>query len=208
MTLLLLSISMGYVLGSIPSAVWLGRAFYGIDVREHGSGNPGATNTFRVLGKGPGVVVLLLDVLKGTLAALVPTFLSLETQVEISHSGLVVMHGLAAVVGHLFPVFLWFKGGKGVATLLGMVLVLHPEAAGCCVLLFVFLLLLTHYVSLSAMVSTLAFALLATWVPYFLRPDPWIISFAWAVFILLLFTHRKNIVNLLKGRENKIYLWK
>ncbi|HEX2616761.1 MAG TPA: glycerol-3-phosphate acyltransferase, partial [Flavobacteriales bacterium] len=137
-----------YLCGSIPTSVWWGRGFFGVDVREHGSHNAGATNTFRVLGPKAGVPVLLIDVLKGFLPVRVlPNFSGLEADTDAwmwLRVGLV----LAAVIGHLYPVFAGFKGGKGVATSLGGVLAVHPGAAGICVAVFAVVFAWRNYVSL------------------------------------------------------------
>ena len=139
-------ILIAYVLGSVPTAIWVGKSFYGIDVREYGSGNSGATNVFRVLGKVPGSIVLVLDILKGYLAvrlADVVDFLSRDgfSDLALSHTDigglsvgdhklLMVLFGTMSVIGHLIPVFAKFKGGKGVATLFGLLIALNPAVAG------------------------------------------------------------------------------
>ena len=118
-----------YLLGSIPTAIWVGKRFYGLDVREHGSKNAGATNTFRVLGKKPGILVLIVDVLKGLAAVLLPQLL-LDSSLE--HNDLVnikIVSAITVILGHVFPLFAGFKGGKGVATSLGVIFALHPPAA-------------------------------------------------------------------------------
>src|ERR1035437_6996229 len=114
-----------YLFGSIPTAVWIGQAFYGIDVREYGSGNAGATNTFRVLGKKAGIMVMLIDIVKGWTATNLAALIGLS--VTGPHTSIIFVNyqlalGIAAVAGHLFPVFAGFRGGKGIATLFGMVL--------------------------------------------------------------------------------------
>src|SRR5579863_9010419 len=145
-----------YLFGSIPTAVWIGRAFYGIDVREYGSGNAGATNTFRVLGKKAGIPVMLIDILKGYTAT---HFLSKIIGVSITgghHAHLInyqLALGIAAVMGHLFPVFAGFRGGKGIATLFGMVLAVNLPAGLLCVIMFIIVLLITRYVSLSSIMG-------------------------------------------------------
>ena len=114
---ILLFTLLSYVLGSMPNAVWIGKVFYNLDVREHGSGNAGATNTFRVLGKKPGVLVLFLDVLKGFTSANLVYFINSVDVGSTQFVNLQLLFGLTAVVGHLFPIFANFKGGKGVAVL-------------------------------------------------------------------------------------------
>lgn len=195
-----------YFLGSIPTAVWIGKARYGIDVREHGSKNAGATNTFRVLGKKAGKVVLSIDVLKGILAVLIPYFVlpySFDAP-ELTHVQLLA--SFLAVFGHVFPVFAGFKGGKGVATSLGVIVGLQPIAAGICLLIFLLVFILSNYVSLGSIVSAVVFAALL----WFAFP---IHTYALPVFgsvlaAVVIFAHRKNIQRLLHGNENKMNLFK
>lgn len=192
---------LGYLLGSIPTAVWIGRRFHGVDVREHGSHNAGATNTIRVLGLPTGLAVFVLDVLKGFAAvklALLATWLP--------HGGdsfilLSIALGVMAFLGHLFPVFAGFRGGKGVATLCGVVLALHVWPALCALGVFSFVLLITRYVSLGSMLAGLSYPL---WL-YFVfgeRRLPMLI-FGVSAALLLLFTHRSNIKRLVRGEESK-----
>ncbi len=197
-------IILAYLLGSLPSSVWIGKAFYGVDVRAQGSKNPGATNTFRVLGKTAGSIVLTLDIAKGYLGASIPSILIYSRNLPPDHaSEWSILFGLVAVLGHLFPVFLGFKGGKGVATLLGMVLALHPLAALVSIGVFVFTLFLSRYVSLSSMVASLTFPVLQLLVPALKPPSDMYIYFGGAVFVLVVVTHHENIKRLLNGQENK-----
>src|SRR4051812_41398356 len=151
---------LAYLLGSIPTAVWIGRAFYNIDVREYGSGNAGATNTFRVLGKKAGIPVMLLDILKGWTATNLAYFIGFSTTGainSIAYTNYALALGVAAVMGHLFPIFAGFRGGKGVATLFGMILAIHFHAALLCVVVFVVVLLITKYVSLSSIAAAFTY---------------------------------------------------
>ena len=137
-----------YILGSIPSAVWIGKKYYGVDVREQGSKNAGATNTFRVLGKKAGIIVLLMDVIKGVLAVSTPYFVNQFLNVNWTYEYLIhiqLIAALSAIIGHVFPLFANFKGGKGVATSLGVIVALHPPTALVCFILFfiVFLVLIS-----------------------------------------------------------------
>src|SRR5579862_5667195 len=130
---------LAYLCGSIPTAVWIGQAFYGVDVREYGSGNAGATNTFRVLGKRAGIPVMLIDILKGFTATYLAHFIGMSITGG-PHSNLInyeLALGIAAVMGHLFPVFAGFRGGKGIATLFGMILAVNLPAALLCVIVFI-----------------------------------------------------------------------
>src|SRR6201747_1520560 len=154
---------LAYLCGSIPTAVWIGLAFYGVDVREYGSGNAGATNTFRVLGKKAGIPVMLIDILKGFTA----TNLAFLIPIPGPHSNYISYQlalGIAAVMGHLFPVFAGFRGGKGIATLFGMVLAIHLQAALLCVIVFILVLLITRYVSLSSIVAGFSYTIGVTFV--------------------------------------------
>jgi len=200
---------LAYLFGSIPTAVWFGQAFYGVDVREYGSGNAGATNTFRVLGKKAGSVVMTIDILKGWTATNLPFLLDSSIVGDPRSPHFVNFQlalGVIAVLGHLFPVFAGFRGGKGVATLFGMVLAIHWPAALCCVSVFLLCLLITHYVSLSSISAGFTFPLSLALV--FKTPVPSIVLYAIAICTLILITHQKNIERLLKGHESKIYLFK
>lgn len=199
---------LAYLLGSIPSAVWVGQAFFGIDVRNYGSGNAGATNTFRVLGKKAGIGVLILDVLKGFTAALLVSYIP-EINPVINKTrfiNLQLLFGLTAVIGHLFPVFARFKGGKGIATLFGMLIALDWNSALVCVFIFLIILMLTHFVSLSSISAAIVFPVSIIWI--YKRHEPLFISFALCAALLVILTHRKNINRLLSGSESKTYLIK
>ena len=141
--LFVLALILSYLAGSIPSSVWAGRMFHGIDIREHGSGNAGATNTIRVLGWKTGVPVLVFDLAKGWLAASLPVFLSAAPPGSQQMTALQIACGLAAIIGHVFPVFAGFRGGKGVATTFGMLLALHPLLTLSCAGIFLVVLLIS-----------------------------------------------------------------
>jgi len=196
-----------YLLGSIPAAIWYGEAYFGIDVRKHGSGNAGATNTFRVLGKRAGTIVLLIDVLKGWTATMLANILFFLDAIESSQIlPFKLILGFIAVVGHLYPVFARFKGGKGVATSLGMILATDPQVASVCIAIFVLVLLASHYVSLSSIVAAFAFPMLLL-LGVFGKSSTVLIIFGFFLFVVVVITHKKNIVKLLNGKENRIYLW-
>src|SRR3954465_10732964 len=163
----ILVLILAYLCGSIPTAVWIGLAFYDIDVREYGSGNAGATNTFRVLGKKAGIPVMLLDILKGWTATNLAYFIGVSTtgpSNSIAYTNYALALGIAAVMGHLFPIFAGFRGGKGVATLFGMILAIHFHAALLCVIVFILVLLITRYVSLSSIVAGFTYLIGVTFV--------------------------------------------
>jgi glycerol-3-phosphate acyltransferase PlsY len=195
-----------YLIGSIPSSVWVGKAYFGIDVRDFGSGNAGATNTFRVLGNTTGTVVLFLDIVKGLTAASLIHYLPHVHHGTEQFINLQLLFGLLAVVGHIFPVYENFKGGKGIATLFGMLLGIHYVLALACVGLFIVVLFSTKYVSLSSILAAVAFPLLTIFV--FKRDEPLFIAFGIAAAVLVVLTHKKNITRLLNGEESKANLFK
>jgi len=201
---ILLFILFAYLLGSIPTAVWVGKSWYAIDVREHGSKNAGATNTFRVLGKKPGIIVLIIDIIKGAIASLLPFYFYTGTTDQVVN--LQIITSIVAVVGHVFPCFANFKGGKGVATSLGVIIGLHPAAAGICMAVFLLVFLTSHYVSLGAMIGAVTFPLSIVFV--FHTHSFWLIVFAHVLAILVILAHRKNIQRLLKGEESKMRVFK
>jgi glycerol-3-phosphate acyltransferase PlsY len=196
-----------YLLGSIPTALWVGRRFFGLDIREHGSGNAGATNTFRVLGKKPGSVVMAIDVFKGWAATMMATVML--NQGAIRPDQLLYFQlacGALAVLGHIYPVFAQFRGGKGVATVLGMMLAIAPATVGVCILVFLVMLLLFRYVSLASMSAGVAFALLQLLPPF--RPDNnLLLGFGFVLAVLLIYTHRANIGRLRAGTESRVPLF-
>lgn len=204
---LLGGVLLAYLFGSIPTAVWLGQAFYGVDVREYGSGNAGATNTFRVLGTKAGIAVMLIDILKGWTATNLAYFIGPSVTGPQSAAQFVNFQlalGVIAVIGHLFPVFAGFRGGKGVATLFGMILAVHFDAAMICVAVFVIVLLLTNYVSLSSISAGFAFPFSIVFL--FHTSFRSVLLYGICICVLVLVTHQKNIERLLKGKESKVYL--
>ena len=192
---------MAYLIGSFSSAVWIGRIFYHKDVREYGSHNAGTTNTIRVLGLRPGIVVLLIDAFKGWLAVSLD-FLFLRPSTEAYTVYFDVALALAAVLGHVFPIYTGFKGGKGVATLMGVVLALYPEALLSALLVFTLIFLATRYVSLASVTAAVLFPVLDIFV--FHQQDPVLQAFAVFIAVFIVITHRKNIGRLLHGRESKM----
>lgn len=191
-----------YLLGSMPFAVWVGQIFYGVDVREHGSGNAGATNTLRVLGKIPGFSVLFLDVLKGSVAVLLARF-SVYDPVSVQFVNLELVLGISALFGHIFPVYAGFRGGKGIATLLGVVIAINPLAAIYSCLVFVLVLFVTRYVSLSSMIASAAFPIYII----FVEKSQYLslITFSLFITVLVIITHQKNIERLIRREESKIF---
>ncbi len=202
----LLLIILAYCIGSIPTALIISRRFFGIDIRDYGSGNMGATNTFRVLGKKYGTMVMVMDILKGVCASGLYTFLTYYLHHEQERTNLMVALGLAAVIGHIFPVFANFKGGKGVATLFGMILAIQPIVAICCVGVFLMVLYLTRYVSLSSILAAVALPICVLWI-WNEKEDTYRV-FAIAVSALVLLTHQKNIGRILRGVESRVPILK
>ncbi len=202
----LLLIVLAYLIGSIPSSVWVGRYFFDIDIREYGSGNAGATNTFRVLGPKWGTIVMVADMVKGIiavkLALLLPEYFDHEMRLQTLQLGL----GLAAVVGHIFPIWADFRGGKGVATLFGIVLGISPLTALSCVGVFLLVLYLTRFVSLSSILASIAFPVFILVI--FNVENHVYRVFAIAVALMVLLTHQKNIGRIFKGVESKVPILK
>ncbi|MDX9812642.1 MAG: glycerol-3-phosphate 1-O-acyltransferase PlsY, partial [Bacteroidales bacterium] len=149
-----------YLLGSIPSAVWIGKSFHSTDVREHGSKNAGTANVIRVLGWKTGIPVLLIDVAKGWLAAKLPLFFGLADPGSAMLVNLQVLAGMVAIAGHIFPVFAGFRGGKGVATVFGVLLAVHFLVTLSCFGVFLTIFLSTGYISLGSMSAGVAFPVL------------------------------------------------
>lgn len=195
------------MIGSIPTAVWVSKRIYGLDIRDHGSGNAGATNTFRVLGKKAGIGVMIVDMLKG-FAAVYLSYLSTHSPGSEQMTNLQVGLGLCAVVGHIFPIWAGFRGGKGIATLFGMILAIHPIVAVSLVAVFLVMLFLTRYVSLSSMAASVAFPVLILFIFKDQAPEMSYKLFAIATACMVVLTHHKNISRLIAGNESKVKLSK
>lgn len=206
----IVALLIAYLLGSVASAVWIGQIFYGTDIREYGSGNAGATNAFRVLGKKAGSAVMFFDSLKGWLAVNTGWLFQL---IGISHYlpgsvqfiDLQLALGIAALLGHIFPVYVGFRGGKGIATLLGIILAVHPYAAIISLVVFILVLLTTRYVSLGSMLAALVFPVVIILI--YETTTPSLIIFSILIAILVLITHQKNIERLIRREETKANLF-
>ncbi|WP_173648153.1 glycerol-3-phosphate 1-O-acyltransferase PlsY [Ligilactobacillus sp. WC1T17] len=181
----------GYFLGSIPSGVWVGKLMYGKDVRNYGSGNMGTTNTFRVLGKKAGTIVLFMDMFKGSLTALLPMFFGMHVNA--------LLIGLSAIIGHVFPIFAGFKGGKAVATSVGVLLVYNPEFFAIAWVIFLITLFLSSMVSVSSMVG---FTLIT--VASLFYHDPILTVVALVLTIVVFIRHWGNIERIKNGTENLV----
>ncbi|MFN8241708.1 MAG: glycerol-3-phosphate 1-O-acyltransferase PlsY [Bacteroidales bacterium] len=199
--LIVAAIIAGYLLGSIPTAVWTGRIFHGIDIREHGSGNAGATNVIRVLGWKTGIPVLIIDVAKGWLAAFLPVLFQLAPSGSAALINIQIATGMAAIIGHVYPVFAGFRGGKGVGTTFGVLLALHLYLTLSCLGVFLSVLFISGYVSISSMSAGIVFPLLLFTV--FDTPSLVFKLFSIFIAIALVITHRANIRRLIKGEESK-----
>lgn len=202
----LLLILLAYIIGSIPTALIVSKRFFGIDIRDYGSGNMGATNTFRVLGSRYGTMVMAIDILKGLAAAGLFSFIPYYMNHELERTNFMIGLGLAAVAGHIFPIFAGFKGGKGVATLFGMILAVQPVIAISCTGVFLLVLYLTRYVSLSSILAAIALPVCVLWI--WNENEILYRIFALLVAVLVIFTHQKNIGRILRGVESRIPILK
>jgi len=214
---LLIIIVLSYLVGSIPTSVWVGKISKGIDIRDHGSGNAGATNTFRVLGWKAGLVVSLIDMFKGFTAAYWVSQLGYHVgDIPVVYGGwetdimLRIMAGLAAVLGHMYTIFAGFRGGKGVITAAGMLYALEPVSISISFALFFILTFTTRYVSLASILATTSYPLIILFMRYVLDipVDGSHIIFASVTALFILWRHRANMKRLLNGTENRISSFK
>ena len=192
-----------YLIGSLPFSILAGKLLKGIDIREYGSGNAGATNTFRVLGKKAGIPVLVLDILKGYAAVSLAFFCGYEPHTEM-YINFSLAYGIAAVLGHVFPIYVGFRGGKGVATLLGMMIAVFPFAALLSIGIFIITLFFSRYVSLSSILAGVFFPIGVYFLSKVLVPT--MVIFSIFVPILLIATHQRNIERIFRGEESKVKL--
>lgn len=193
-----IAIICAYLIGSIPSALWIGKLFYNTDIREHGSGNLGGTNTFRVLGKKAGFVVTLIDVLKGTLATLLVTFPIFD---DVTVPALVL--GAIAVVGHMFPIFAKFRGGKAVATSGGVLLGYAWPLFLCILAAFFISLKITKIVSLSSVIGALT-AFVYSLVVFIMKGDYLFFIMVTVLATFIVVRHRENFKRIKAGTEPKV----
>jgi|TARA_Y100000385_G_C12936151_1_gene568938 glycerol-3-phosphate acyltransferase PlsY len=198
-----LSVLLAYLIGSIPSAIWISKWFFGVDVRDYGSNNAGATNTFRVIGKFAGFSVLFLDILKGWISVKLLTLYIIQYIPESdAFINMQLVIGISAVLGHVFPIYEQFQGGKGVATLMGIILAINFSAAIGCVIIFLLIFIFTSYVSLGAMIAAFFFPVITIFI--IKAESPALIYFSIFIAILVITTHKKNILRLLEREENKM----
>lgn len=191
---MILEYALAYLIGSIPTAYWYAKTFHNLDIRQHGSGNVGATNSLRVLGKKAGIVVLLIDLLKG----LIPVILAQKLGLNDFQ---VLMVGVSAILGHIFSPFVGFSGGKGIATAFGVILAFSPIGALICLVSFLITFFISKYVSLGSILGAIAFSIYAV---FQFRDTPKVQILAVGISVLLIFTHRKNIQRLISRTESKI----
>jgi acyl phosphate:glycerol-3-phosphate acyltransferase len=201
-----LIIFLAYLIGSVPSSVWVSKYFFGIDIREYGSGNAGATNTFRVLGSKWGTIVMIADMFKGFAAVKLVYLLSFYIDHDVARTNLQIGLGLGAVLGHIFPIWADFRGGKGVATLFGLVLGISPWTALSCTGVFLLVLYVTRFVSLSSILASVAFPVFIL-IIFNVNNEAYRV-FAVAVALMVILTHQKNITRLLRGSESKVPIFK
>ena len=196
------AVLLAYFIGSIPSAIWVSKWFFGIDVRDYGSNNAGATNTFRVIGKVAGFIVLFFDILKGWISVKLLTNLIFYDPNSLEFINMQLIVGITAVLGHVFPIYEKFQGGKGVATLMGIILAINFSAAIGCVIIFLVIFLFFNYVSLVAIVAAIFFPIITIFI---LRVESLsLIYFSIFISILVILTHKPNIFRLLNKDENKM----
>lgn len=203
-----------YLLGSVPSAVWIGKRYYGVDIREHGSKNAGTTNMLRVLGKRAALPVFAIDFIKGFVAVSIMSLMQYDDNISpIWLINLKIIAVFIAVLGHIFPIFANFKGGKGVATLIGAVTGIQPNIALFCFVVWILVVMISHYVSLASIVAGCCFPIFVTIFSgsiYRRYGDTSVsfIIFSIVVAVMLIWTHRKNIERLRDGTESKTFIWK
>jgi len=199
---------LAYLIGSIPTSVWIGRVFYNVDVRTKGSGNAGATNTIRVLGPRAGVPVLVFDIFKGWFAVFISRFFydpSLSFPPDLATFDF--MLAVAAVTGHIFPVYVGFKGGKGIATILGVGIALYPMGALVAIIVFFIMAFSFQYISLASITASVTFPFVEIFILGH-QDSIMLIILAISIGVFVPITHRKNISRLLKGEEAKFSLKK
>ena len=202
----ILLILLSYLIGSIPTSVWVSKYFFEIDIRDYGSGNAGATNTYRILGKKWGTFVMIVDMLKGIIGTSLYIFIPFYLTNELQRTNFMIGLGLAAVAGHIFPIWAEFKGGKGVATLFGMAVAIQPLVALCCVGVFLAVLYLTRFVSLSSILAGVSFMVFILFI--FNEHETLYRIFAVLVALMIVLTHQKNITRILKGTESRVPILK
>jgi len=198
---LFLMLILAYLVGAIPTSIWVGKLFYKIDIREFGSGNAGASNAIRVFGAPVGLFVLVFDMFKGFAAIHLVKFYSFVDPATPQYVNIQIILGIAAVLGHIYPVYAGFRGGKGVATVFGVLLALHPFATLCAAGVFLISFFITRYSSVGSIIAGLSFPV---WIIIVFKSENLQLNiFSIVVALLIIYTHRKNVVRLWNGNENK-----
>ena len=193
---------LSYLAGSFPTSIIVARLFKGIDIRDHGSGNAGATNVFRIVGWQAALIVVIVDIGKGTLATVLISQLRLGTTPDIYPSLFQIFAGVSAIIGHSYPIFAGFRGGKGVATGAGMVMGLFPLIFLICLAVFIIIVMLTGLVSLASMTAAVTLPICV----YLILgvADLPLIIFSIVIPLFIIYTHRENIQRLIKGEEKSL----
>ncbi|MCK4641873.1 MAG: glycerol-3-phosphate 1-O-acyltransferase PlsY [Candidatus Marinimicrobia bacterium] len=194
---------LSYLAGSFPTSIIVGKITKGIDIREHGSGNAGGTNAFRVLGWKAGLFVSLVDIAKGTFATLVISRIHFGTVPFENPSIVMILAGMCAILGHTYTIFASFKGGKGVATGAGMLIALFPYALLTCLVIFILILFTTGFVSVSSITAAVSLPIVLFMFDRFLNMnvDPVLMTVSIIIPVFIIFTHRTNIKRLISGEE-------
>jgi len=194
---------LSYLAGSFPTSIIVGKITRGIDIREHGSGNAGGTNSFRVLGWKAGLFVSLVDIAKGTFATLVISRIRFGTAPFENPSIVMILAGICAIIGHTYTIFAGFKGGKGVATGAGMLIALFPYALLTCLVIFLLILFTTGFVSVSSITAAVSLPIMLFMFDRFLNMnvDPVLMIVSIIIPFFIIFTHRTNIKRLISGEE-------
>ena len=202
---LIVIIFLSYLTGSIPTSIIFSKLFRGFDIRDHGSGNAGGTNAWRILGWKLGLSVMLIDIAKGVVATVLISSIKIDT-LTLQPDVVQIIAGMSAIFGHIWTIFAGFRGGKGVGTGAGMIIGLYPVAALICILIFAIVLLTVRIVSVSSMTAAISLPL----VLYILRTyfefpiSDVLLYFSIFIGLLIVFTHRSNIQKILKGEENRV----
>ena len=203
---IIIGIILAYLIGSVPASIWIGRRFYGVDIRTAGSGNAGATNTIRVLGPKVGLAVLAIDVAKGWFAVFLARLISFDQLGNEQFAGVQILFGIAAIIGHIFPVYINFKGGKGVATTVGVCIGLFPYSVLATALVFFSVFFLFRFVSLASIISAVVFPFVVIFI--FNVDSIFLIILSIAIGVFIPIMHHNNIKRLVQGKENKFRLKK
>jgi glycerol-3-phosphate acyltransferase PlsY len=204
MLTVVLIIILSYLLGSISFGIIVGKIWQGIDIRDYGSQNPGFTNVYRVLGTLPAVIILIMDIGKGVSAVLLVTQISFAP-VTLNLITLKILAGISVILGHVFPIFAGFKGGKGIATALGALFSLIPLEIALALVIFVAIVIITRYISLGSLSSASFIFLVLLLEKYYLRKSvpTELLGMIFFLLVFIFYTHRTNIKRLLNGTENK-----